>query len=95
MSLKDRLKKLIETKGEISFGELATFTAEEGYRVSNMERRMRELCSEGHAHAIMGLSRRKTEYITGWSFKKPAPKPIKKYTFEGNKVIVTLEQPKV
>ena len=87
-SLKDQLKKLIENRGGVSFGEVANFTMEEGYRVSNMERRMRELCAEGYAYAIMDVSRRKTSYIKGWTSRKP-PEPQKpRIILEGEKAIL-------
>lgn len=92
-SLKEKLNNMIREKGEVSYGEIAQYIAEEGYKISGGERRLRELMDAPgkEIEAVMGYSRRNTEYIKAYRFagiKKQQPT----YIHEGNKVIMILSK---
>ena len=74
-SLRDKLKNLVLSKGQISYGEVCQFVAEEGYKVSTAERRLRGLCSSHdeqkrpqvpEIRPVMKKSKRNTDYIAAW-----------------------------
>lgn len=70
MSLKEVLKTIISRKnGEVlSFEEAETISKREGRRVSNMERRMRELVNECE---FIQAVRSKKNAIVGWAWNVP------------------------
>jgi len=78
MSLKDNLLKLIKERGQISYGAMCQFTVEEGYKIGTAERRLRELVHEQPIVPITAISKRNTEYISGWKMEEPA------YVMKGN-----------
>lgn len=67
-SLKDKLLDLVLEKGYVSYGEVAQYTAEEGYKISTAERRLRELMAEStpYIKSEIKTSRRNTPYIEGY-----------------------------
>jgi hypothetical protein len=72
MSLHEQLKSIILSKGILTYGDAVNLCLQEGYKSSNMERRMRELCQGAGAEIepMMARSKRNTEYISGWRRKK-------------------------
>lgn len=86
-SLKEQLKHLIFSRGEITYAELVTFAMEEGYKPDNMTRRMRELCVAENIHPLTKKSKRNTDYI--YAYKVGAPKTEQKPTvvIENNRAI--------
>lgn len=67
-SLKDKLLDLVLEKGYVSFGDICTFIAESGYKISGGERRLRELMAEStpYIKSEIKTSRRNTPYIAGY-----------------------------
>lgn len=65
-SLKSKLLDLILSKGYVSYGEMAQFTVEEGYKVETSSRRLRELKEDGKIECETKTSRRHTPYISGY-----------------------------
>ena len=67
-SLKEKLFELIKTNKYVSYGEMCQFTAEEGYKISTSERRLREFMSVDGA--LIGAERKKskrnTDYISAY-----------------------------
>lgn len=88
-SLRVKLNNLIRERGEVPYEELAKFTNEEGYKLSNMERRLRSSESP-EIEPIMGYSKRGTEYIRAYRWRG-APKPEKpRIEIMGNKAVMIL-----
>lgn len=53
MSLKSKLKQYLQLNGSLTLNELDTLCRREGYKMSNAERRLRELTSEiGLTHVM-------------------------------------------
>ena len=82
MSLKSELHSLIKSRnGEVvSFEEAETICKREGRRVSNMERRMRELMAERDKdeNPIIVAVRNKKNFIIGYCwYKKSYPSQMK------------------
>lgn len=69
MSFKDLLKEKIEKEGYVSYESLVSFALAEGYRISNCERRMRELCNEFPIEAIEKKSKRGSVFIAAYRWK--------------------------
>ena len=78
MSLKGLLHQKIHEMGYLSYGEMVNYCLELGFKPSNAERRLRELCADKTPQiaAITSKSKRNTEYISGWEWIA-APKEIK------------------
>jgi len=72
MSLKSILQKRIIDQGQITYEEMVGICLEEGYRVSNGERRLRKSESP-HIEPVMKESKRGTDYIAGYKYIKPIP----------------------
>lgn len=70
-SLKQKLFNLIKEKGIISYGQMCQYVAEEGFKISTAERRLRELMhgESPMIEPVMKKSRRNTDYISSYSFK--------------------------
>jgi hypothetical protein len=68
-SLKENLLSLLRAKGTLSYADAVSYSISEGYKVDNMTRRMRELCHEQPIVPITAISKRNTEYISGWKLK--------------------------
>lgn len=74
MSLRSTLHSYIKEKGYASYEECVRICMEEGYKPSNMERRLRH--SESPAiEAVMGTSKRGMSYIKGYRWIEPHPLP--------------------
>jgi len=73
MSLITKLENLINSRGYVSYGEICQFTAEEGYKISTGERRLRDLKEDGKVETEIKKSKRNTDYISGYyaTGKKP------------------------
>lgn len=90
-SLREKLNNIIRGRGEVSYEELAKFTNEEGYKLSNMERRLRSSESP-EIEPVMGYSRRGTQYVKAYRWRG-APKPEKpRIEIVGNKAILYVSQ---
>lgn len=72
-SFKEQLKMYIQDRGQVSYADMVIFAAEEGYRLSNLERRMRELCNEYPIKPVIKKSKRGTNYIAGWELEEIEP----------------------
>ena len=70
MSLRQTLNNLIRDKGYVPYEEIVRVTLEEGYKISNSERRLRKSESP-QVKPIMKLSKRNTEYIGGYKWDVP------------------------
>jgi len=95
MSFKSLLKEKIEREKYVEYESLLAISRAEGYKVSTMDRRMRELCNEFPIEAVEKKSKRGTMYIQSYIWKEanawelaskaidsfPAPK-IKGYNCE-------------
>lgn len=90
-SLKEQLRHLILTRGEVSYGELVTFAMEEGYKPDNMTRRMRELCAEENITPLTKKSKRNTDYIYAYKVGA-AKKEQKRIVIENGRAILYLNQ---
>jgi hypothetical protein len=66
MSLKNSILYLIKSQGEISINELEDLCREENYKISNYERRARELTNEGQIEPIMAEAKSGIKYITAY-----------------------------
>ncbi len=64
MSLKNLLLFAIKQEGEIGLDEVERIA--EGYKLSNAERRLRELSNEGLIQPIMAESKSGTRYISAY-----------------------------
>lgn len=76
-SLKSKLLDLINQEGYISYGQMAQFTVEEGYKIETSSRRLRELKEDDLIDCETKTSRRNTTYISGYlriGVEKPKPK---------------------
>lgn len=82
-SLKEQLKNLIISRGEVSYGELVTFALEEGYKPDNMTRRMRELCAEENITPLKKKSKRNTNYVYAYRAGEKEKK-IVRFEIKGN-----------
>lgn len=96
-SLKNKLQLLIRERGEISYGDMAQFVVEEGYKISTAERRLRGLMADKNEQGewqtpeifpIMKKSKRNTDYIAGYRYGKPLELKKPAFVHEGNKVIM-------
>jgi len=67
MSLKSILNNLIRERGEVSYGEIVQISLEEGYKVSNAERRLRKSESPS-IDPIMGTGKRGNRYIKAYKW---------------------------
>jgi|GEM_PF-2669639 len=69
-SLKKILYRELELRNEISFSEVEKIAKENGYKISNAERRMRELMEKGSVEPIL------TEkgHIRGYRYSLNLPK---------------------
>lgn len=78
MSLRSTLNEIIRQQGYLSYGEVARIAAEEGYKLSNAERRLRRSESP-YVKPIEGVSKRGTKYIVGYEYDPPEKKkePLK------------------
>lgn len=70
-SLRQQLNNEIKRKGYLSYEEMVKICLEEGYRISNAERRLRKSESP-EIEAVMGVSKRGTSYVKGWKQLNPA-----------------------
>ena len=79
-SLKDKLHDLVKEKQSLGYGEMCQYVAEEGYKVSTAERRLRELMAEStpYISAVHKKSKRRTDYISDyyWIGSEPQTKVI-------------------
>lgn len=69
MSLRQTLNNLIRERGYVPYEDIVRITLEEGYKLSNAERRLRQSESP-MVIPVMGKSRRGTDYIKGYQWKK-------------------------
>ena len=81
MSLKDSLLQLLKSRGQLSYSEMVNVCLEDGMKISNGERRMRELCNEEPIAPVMKKSKRGGEYIGGWEMKP------NRWELKGNKIV--------
>ena len=72
-SLKKILKHYIYQRSRVTINELEVLARDNGYKVSNMERRMREICQEGLINPILSPKR----FIVGYELVNN-PKDINK-----------------
>ena len=79
-SLKQKLKDIVLSKGYLSYGELVEICETQKFKISNGERRMRELCDGGMIFPVKAKN-----YIKGWTLRGgvidrinsiPAMKPV-------------------
>ena len=70
MSLQVILNNLIQNKGYVPYEEVVRVTLEEGYKVSNAERRLRRSESP-KVKPIMKTSKRGTRYIGAYEWEEP------------------------
>jgi hypothetical protein len=61
-----KLNDYVEQMGRVSYGDLCTFVAEEGFKIETATRRLRENPSVGKE---MSKSKRNTEYISAYYWK--------------------------
>jgi hypothetical protein len=75
ISLKENLYNLVRSRGYLSYGDMCQFVAEEGYKVSTAERRLRGLMARKNEQgkpqtleiqAVMKKSKRNTDYIAAY-----------------------------
>ena len=76
ISLKEKLQNLIRERGRISYGEMCQFVAEEGYKISTAERRLRKSDSP-MVKGIHAKSKRGTDYICAYEWFSPMKITIK------------------
>lgn len=79
MSLKEILRNKIKQYGYLSYGDMCQMVSELGYKVSNSERRLREM---NDVEAIRAISKRSTEYISGYKWvgePVKAPATVKEF----------------
>ncbi len=65
MTLKKGLELYIRKKGEMTYDELVNYCWRFGYRTSNGERRLRELCNETDVKTIRTSKGHIKKYIVG------------------------------
>ena len=70
MSLKNILHEQIQELGYISYEEMVRICLEEGFKISNGERRLRKSESP-NIEPVMKKSKRGTEYIGGYKYIYP------------------------
>lgn len=68
-SFKELLKEKIKKEGYVDYSSLVSFAGEEGFKISTMDRRMRELCNEFPIEPIEKKSKRGSLYISGYKLK--------------------------
>lgn len=74
-SLKSILIENIRKFRKLRYEEAVKIAVEEGFRVSNMERRMREIIAESECiRPEYAKSKRGTTYIKGYTYIQPAPR---------------------
>lgn len=66
MSLKSQILFLVKSQGEASINELEELCRQERYKISNYERRARELSNEGLISAIKSRTKDGIEFISGY-----------------------------
>jgi DNA-binding MarR family transcriptional regulator len=66
MSLKNSILYLIKSQGEVSINELEDLCREENYKISNYERRARELSNAGLIEPIKKRTKDGTLFINGY-----------------------------
>lgn len=66
MSLKSSILYLIKSQGEVGINELESLCRQENYKISNYERRARELSNEGLIQPIKERSQDGTIFISGY-----------------------------
>lgn len=74
MSLQKQLLKKIQTEGRVTYGALCQLTLEEGYKISTMDRRLREHAEDSLIHPVFATSKRNTKYISAYTAEKIEPK---------------------
>jgi hypothetical protein len=65
-SLKSSILYLIKSQGEVGIDSLETLCRDENYKISNYERRCRELANYGLIEPIRERSKDGTLYISGY-----------------------------
>ena len=89
MSLKDKLYKLIRDRGQLSYGEMCEFVAEEGNKVSYGERQLRFLVEEEKIMNLWKKSKRGIDYISGYMpYKESNKEPIVVINNNGEREVV-------
>jgi ribosomal protein S8 len=84
-SLWTLLQNFIKERGQISYGEMCQFVAEEGYKISTAERRLRKSESP-QINRIHAKSKRNTDYICAYEWYSPV-----KITIKAQKAIGVLD----
>ena len=69
-SLRQQLNDEIKRRGYVPYEDCLRLTLEEGYRPSNMERRLRKSESPD-IEPVMKKSKRGTEYVAGYKYLYP------------------------
>lgn len=75
-SLWTLLQNFIRERGRITYGEMCQFVAEEGYKISTAERRLRKSESP-QINRIHAKSKRNTDYICAYEWYSPVKITIK------------------
>jgi hypothetical protein len=75
-SLWTLVQNFIRERGQISYGEMCQFVAEEGYKISTAERRLRKSESP-QINRIHAKSKRNTDYICAYEWYSPVKITIK------------------
>lgn len=76
MSLRNKLYHHIKTNGEVTYGDMCTFVAREGYKMSYGERELRHLAEEKKIGTKRSKSKRGTEYISAYTIEQPQQKKL-------------------
>jgi ATP-dependent Clp protease ATP-binding subunit ClpA len=83
LSLKDKLYNLIKAQGSLTYGEMCSWVAEEGYKVSTGERELRRLVEDETLNPrvdnMWKNSKRNKLYICGYTLKGEIPKKEVRY----------------
>lgn len=69
-SFKELLWEKIEKEGYVEYSSLVSFAGEEGFKISTMDRRMRELCNEFQIEPVEKKSKRGSMYIAAYQTKE-------------------------
>jgi hypothetical protein len=84
-SLWSLLHRFIREHGYVTYGDMCMFTAEEGYKISTAERRLRKSESP-QINRIHAKSKRNTDYICAYEWYSPV-----KITIKAQKAIEVLD----